>query len=203
MAIACAPFELGTKQDRRSDFTSAQVPLPPGDLVMLAVPHRMAGGTGSRTSRRPTESRAIVNGAFPSAAPVIAPDGLPFLAIINGTAQWLFFRGDVVSATVSAADVLVDTDAEEIAPAIMERRRGGAGRAAGDPCRPGGSSRKRMPPSPRRRRRWPCGPRRRRQFTNLFLAGDWTDTGLPATIEGTLQIGRIRRTLGSCRTRGR
>jgi uncharacterized protein with NAD-binding domain and iron-sulfur cluster len=24
---------------------------------------------------------------------------------------------------------------------------------------------------------------------NLFLAGDWTDTGLPATIEGALQSG--------------
>ncbi len=28
------------------------------------------------------------------------------------------------------------------------------------------------------------------RYPNLFLAGDWTDTGLPATIEGALRSGR-------------
>ncbi|MCH8092407.1 MAG: FAD-dependent oxidoreductase, partial [Proteobacteria bacterium] len=27
------------------------------------------------------------------------------------------------------------------------------------------------------------------EFTNLFLAGDWTNTGLPATIEGAIRSG--------------
>ena len=27
-------------------------------------------------------------------------------------------------------------------------------------------------------------------YPNLFLAGDWTDTGLPATIEGAVRSGR-------------
>jgi uncharacterized protein with NAD-binding domain and iron-sulfur cluster len=30
----------------------------------------------------------------------------------------------------------------------------------------------------------------RTRFSNLFLAGDWTDTGLPATIEGSLRSGK-------------
>ncbi|MDP7544026.1 MAG: FAD-dependent oxidoreductase, partial [Alphaproteobacteria bacterium] len=29
----------------------------------------------------------------------------------------------------------------------------------------------------------------RTSYDNLFLAGDWTDTGLPATIEGAIQSG--------------
>ena len=31
----------------------------------------------------------------------------------------------------------------------------------------------------------------RTQFANLALAGDWTDTKLPATIEGSIRSGEI------------
>jgi zeta-carotene desaturase len=33
-------------------------------------------------------------------------------------------------------------------------------------------------------------PSSKTQFENLFLAGDWTDTGYPATIEGAVLSGR-------------
>jgi uncharacterized protein with NAD-binding domain and iron-sulfur cluster len=33
-------------------------------------------------------------------------------------------------------------------------------------------------------------PVQRTDFSNLFLAGDWTDTGLPATIEGAVWSGQ-------------
>jgi uncharacterized protein with NAD-binding domain and iron-sulfur cluster len=32
-------------------------------------------------------------------------------------------------------------------------------------------------------------PGARTAFANLYLAGDWTDTGLPATIEGAIRSG--------------
>jgi uncharacterized protein with NAD-binding domain and iron-sulfur cluster len=32
-------------------------------------------------------------------------------------------------------------------------------------------------------------PAARTEWSNLFLAGDWIDTGLPATIEGALRSG--------------
>jgi len=32
-------------------------------------------------------------------------------------------------------------------------------------------------------------PKAATAFKNLFLAGDWTDTGLPATIEGSVRSG--------------
>jgi uncharacterized protein with NAD-binding domain and iron-sulfur cluster len=35
------------------------------------------------------------------------------------------------------------------------------------------------------------------QWSNLFLAGDWTDTGLPATIEGALRSGERAAALAS------
>ncbi|CAG9224892.1 hypothetical protein PSP6_490066 [Paraburkholderia tropica] len=33
-------------------------------------------------------------------------------------------------------------------------------------------------------------PSARTRWTNLMLAGDWTATGLPATIEGAIRSGR-------------
>lgn len=33
-------------------------------------------------------------------------------------------------------------------------------------------------------------PSQRTSFRNFFLAGDWTDTGLPATIEGAVWSGQ-------------
>jgi len=32
-------------------------------------------------------------------------------------------------------------------------------------------------------------PQHQTEFANFFLAGDWTDTGLPATIESAVQSG--------------
>jgi uncharacterized protein with NAD-binding domain and iron-sulfur cluster len=38
-------------------------------------------------------------------------------------------------------------------------------------------------------------PSVRTAWTNLFLAGDWIDTGLPATIEGAIRSGEAAATL--------
>ena len=175
------------------DFANGRVELAPGDLVVLAVPHRMAAELIPGL-KAPAESRAIVNGHFRLPTPVSGPDGLSFLAIVNGTAQWLFFRGDVVTATVSAADVLADTDAEDVARRLWKD----VARAINHPEEP-------MPPwrvVKEKNATFAQTPAQvalrsptKTAFTNLFLAGDWTDTGLPATIEGTLRSGELAASL--------
>lgn len=175
------------------DFANAQVPLAPGDLAILAVPHRMAAEL-IPSLQAPSESRAIVNGHFRLPGPVSGPEGLPFLAIINGTAQWLFFRGDVVTATVSAADALADSDAEEVAARLWKD----VALALGMPGEPMPSWRvvkEKHATFAQTPAQVALRPPARTGFTNLFLAGDWTDTGLPATIEGTLRSGQFAASL--------
>ena len=56
-------------------------------------------------------------------------------------------------------------------------------------CRLGRSCASAARHSRRRRRRTQDGPDATTNSRNLYLAGDWTDTGLPATIEGAIRSG--------------
>src|SRR5262245_24887004 len=110
-------FALRGHQVTSLSFIGHDVPVAEDDAVVLAVPHRMAALLVPDLPV-PEGSRAIVNAHYRLPAPVPLHEGLSFLAVLGGTAHWLFFRGDVVSATVSAADNLVDLPAEEIAASI-------------------------------------------------------------------------------------
>jgi squalene-associated FAD-dependent desaturase len=169
-------------------FIGHDVALADGDTVVLAVPHRVAGLLLPDVTV-PEGSRSIVNAHYRLPGPVPLRDGLHFLALLNGTAHWLFFRDDIVSATVSAAEDLVDLPAEEIAARIWAD----VAHAVDAPDAP-------LPPyrivkektatfaqTPEEVARRPAA---KTPYFNLFLAGDWTATGLPATIEGALRSGR-------------
>jgi hypothetical protein len=116
---------------------------------------------------------------------------------VGGLSEWLFAYPDRLSVTISGADRLLEVPREELAtriwvevagltglhpalPAwqiVKEKRATFAATPAQDALRP------------------PC----RTRWTNLFLAGDWTATGLPATIEGALRAGETAAALASCR----
>jgi len=138
----------------------------------------------------PGDACTIVNAFFRLAEP--PPDGLPpILGVLSSTAHWIFRRGDVVSVTVSAADALgVDTTAgENLIAEIWQEVRRALGLAAGTPYLSARINRERRATFDQS----PAGVAKRLQprtmLTNLFLAGDATDTGLPATIEGAIRSG--------------
>jgi squalene-associated FAD-dependent desaturase len=153
------------------------------DVVILAVPPVVAAELvpGLET---PTEFRAIVNAHFRIRPPV----GLaPIIGVVNGTIEWLFAFRDRLSITISAADRLLDVAREMLAQDIWQE----VAAVADLP--------KTLPP-------WQIVRERRATFaatpgedarrpvattawSNLFLAGDWTKTGLPATIEGAIRSG--------------
>jgi hydroxysqualene dehydroxylase len=165
------------------DFGGERIGLAAGDAVVLAVPAPVAAGLLPDLSA-PSEFRAIVNAHYKIAPP---PGQPPILAAINGTVEWLFAFDGRLSVTISGADRLIDTDREVLARNLWAEVAKLAGlppelpawqivkeRRATFAALPGQEAKR--PPS---ETRWP----------NLVLAGDWTRTGLPATIEGAIRSG--------------
>ena len=169
------------------DFGSETTPVGDSDSVVLAVPPVTAASLVPGLTV-PEQSSPIVNVHFLLARPTDLAPELPFIGLIGGTAQWLFVRGRIASVTVSAGSDLVREPAEELAASTWSDV---AKALAMDPqdlprYRVVKEKRATMAQTPSQVRRRPataCG------YRNLFLAGDWIDTGLPATIESAIRSG--------------
>jgi squalene-associated FAD-dependent desaturase len=154
------------------------------DFVVLAVPPKAAGDLVPGLVV-PEGSRAIVNVHFR-----IDEESAPFalIGVIGGLTQWLFVRNDVASVTISAADALVGRDNTAIAAAIWRELLSILDLGSTQPpaCRVVIEKRATFAQTPANMLR---RPDRRTRWRNLLLAGDWTDTGLPATLEGSISSG--------------
>lgn len=166
------------------ETSDGPVALGADDAVVLAVPAWVAADLLPEL-RVPDAFSAILNVHFVAHAD---PGRAGFWGVVGGTAEWIFVRPNIVSVTVSAANRLVDLSAEDIAArvwpdvravlglppemppvrVVKERRATHLANAAQEVLRP--------------------GPRT--DWRNVVLAGDWTATGLPATIEGAIRSGR-------------
>ncbi|MEQ8804881.1 MAG: hydroxysqualene dehydroxylase HpnE [Rhodospirillales bacterium] len=178
-------LDLGDGHLRALDFAGATVVLEPGDQVVLAVPAWAAADLVPGLNG-PEGAHAIVNAHFRLPAPV--PAAPPLVGLVGGTAQWVFLRGDVASVTVSAADDLAADANEAIAIRLWSEVRAALGLADGPlpPWRIVKEKRATISQTPAEDRR---RPQPRTAWRNLVLAGDWTATGLPATIEGAIRSG--------------
>ena len=164
-------------------FGEETVPVAPSDVIVLAVPPRPAAALlpGLKT---PTKFRAIVNAHFRYEPPAGAP---PILGVVGGLVEWLFAFPQRLSITISGADRLVDQPREELAQAIWRDICAASGITAELP--PWQIVRERRATFEATPEQNALRPGATTAFKNLFLAGDWTDTGLPATIEGSVRSG--------------
>jgi squalene-associated FAD-dependent desaturase len=178
-------FSIAGDEVGELKFGTDSVALGAGDVVVLAVPPRPAASLlpGLKT---PSKYRAIVNAHFRFDPPKDAP---PIVGVVGGLVEWLFAFPQRLSITISNGDRLVDMPREELAQAIWRD----VCKAAGLPGEPA------LPPWQivrERRATFEATPEQNAlrpgpvtAYKNLFLAGDWTDTGLPATIEGSVRSG--------------
>ena len=195
LAKAGAHLRFGTRV-RGMTFTNGQitaldvdgsaVTVAPNDRVILAVPAWIAA-TLVPGLTAPPAGRAIVNVHYRLPAAVTGAEPR-IVGVIGGLSQWVFARGDMASVTISAADSVVDDTAEDIAqrcwPEVAAALQIVAD--AEPPSRVVKEKRATFAQTPAAiKHRLPA----RTECANLLLAGDWTATGLPATIEGAIRSG--------------
>jgi hypothetical protein len=164
-------------------FADGETPLGPHDRLVLAVPPWVAAELLPGLVV-PTEHRAIVNGHFRRAPP---PGAEAMIGLIGGTAEWVFAFPDRLSVTVSGADRLTDEPRESLAAKLW------ADVAAAHhlsqalpPWQVVKEKRATFAATPEQEK---LRPKALTAWENVILAGDWTATGLPATIEGALRSG--------------
>ena len=170
------------------DFGTCMETIGPDDAVVLALPPS-AVGTLLPDFTVPEDGHVIVNAHYRlDRPPPPLPLGLPFLGVVGGEAHWIFVRGDVVSVTVSGAGLLAERPSEEIAGRLWHdvARALGIEGAPLPPHRIIKEKRATFVQTPANQRRRPPAATR---WRNLVLAGDWTATGLPCTIEGAIRSG--------------
>ncbi|MFM0508799.1 hydroxysqualene dehydroxylase HpnE [Paraburkholderia sp. RL17-373-BIF-A] len=178
-------FAADNRRVQALNFAAESIALDANQAVILAVSPEIAQ-TLVQGLRAPTRFAATVNVHFA----VEPPFGLPQVTgLLNGTAEWLFAFEGRLSVTVNGAERLLDTPHEALAATVWAE----VAQAASLPVAP-------MPawqvvvekratfaalPDQETRR-----PGTRTRWNNLMLAGDWTATGLPATIEGAIRSGQ-------------
>lgn len=175
----------GDQRVTELQFRSSTLSLSPDDTVVAALPPwSVAIGHVLPSTFNPRPS-PIVNVHYEVDPSLEHP---AMTGITGGTAQWAFTRPGLISVTVSADQDLAGLDQKDIADrlwqdvqaaftlgeislpshrVIVERRATPVQDPAFVSDRPGPQT----------------------SLSNLFLAGDWTDTGLPCTLESAVRSG--------------
>lgn len=189
-ALRSIDFQDG--KARALHFTQERsVTLAPDDRVVLTLPpSRLKSVLPDLIV--PRDDASILNAHFLIDQPERLRALAPITGLINAKTHWIFLRGDVVSLTISAADrlgvmqtepeVLLETLWAEVCGALAL---GDARYLAGRINKERRATFDQSPTEVAKR------PDARTSITNLFLAGDATRTGLPATIEGAIRSGEI------------
>lgn len=167
------------------NFADESIAIDANQAVVLAVSPDIAQ-TLVPGLRAPNRFVATANVHFAVEPPFGLP---PITGLLNATADWLFAVDGRLSVTINAADRWLDTPPEALAKTVWAE----VAQAASLPAEP-------MPawqvvmekratfaalPDQETLR-----PGTRTRWNNLMLAGDWTATGLPATIEGAIRSGQ-------------
>jgi squalene-associated FAD-dependent desaturase len=169
------------------------IPLDQDDAVVLAAPPWVASDLLPGLVV-PEAFEAILNIHYQHEADPSGPlKQAGFIGLTSGTGEWLFMKRGHVSVTISAANNMVGDAAPAIASLVWPNVVDALGlharaKDAMPPYRVVKEMRATFAATAEQEVRRPLA--RTDYAANLALAGDWTSTGLPATIEGAIRSGR-------------
>ena len=186
VTFGCRAMAVTTEGDQVKQIATSLGPieLGPDDRAILALPAPVAQGLLPGLSA-PEAFESIVNLHYRCDAD---PGAAGFVGLLGGTAEWAFVKPGVVSVTISAANRLIDRSASDLAATVWPEV--SAALRIAQPLPPWRVVKEKRAtfaatPAEHRKR-----PGTRIGLANLVLAGDWTNTGLPATIEGAIRSGQ-------------
>ncbi len=113
-----------------------------------------------------------------------------FYGLLNSPLHWVFIKGKHINIVISYADYLADKSKEEILNFVLEELVKYTSVKREDIEHYKVIKEKRatfVPDIATLEKR----PNSKTSYKNLFLSGDWTNTGLPSTIESAVKSGRI------------
>ncbi len=183
------------------EFVDETVDVGDKDQVILALPPTRLRQIMPALDP-PTDDASILNIHYRLGRPVPTQalgDG-PFIGMISSDGQWAFVRDDVISITTSASNALGTDDRpnDDVVSQIWRETQIALDLGDQDYERVRVIREKRATPD-----QSPAGAAKRlnaeTDYANLFLAGDHTDTGVPATIEGSIRSGNRAALLATAR----
>lgn len=167
-------------------FGDGAIEIGKNDAVVLALPPWALAKVWPG-AKVPLEMRGILNAHYRVGR---LPAGTPALSgVVGGRVHWVAVRGDVVSVTVSAADALMEKPGEALARQLWPEVARVLGLGPGRPVPPYRVIKERRATPAQTPAAQALRANPRTGLGNVMLAGDWTATGLPATIEGAVRSG--------------
>jgi hypothetical protein len=176
---------VGRTRAEHLQFRSKYTNLGSDDSVILAIPPWSPALHGFLPKHFTPKPSPIVNAHFHVDAPEADTS---MTGVIGGCAQWVFTRPNLISVTVSGDIALACQSQDAIAEVLwadaqkslnLKPTQRPAGRVIierrATPVQDAGFVKHR--------------PNFDTRLANVFLAGDWVDTGLPCTLESAIKSG--------------
>ncbi|MDH5772412.1 MAG: hydroxysqualene dehydroxylase HpnE [Rhodospirillaceae bacterium] len=163
-------------------FRDQEIDLKTDDALIVALPWAQAHNI-LPSLPKPPEFNPIINVHFKTNSSVQTPQ---MTGLIGSHSHWLFRHKNVASVTISAANQLAQNDSDIIARLVWSEVGNLLGGGNMPEYRVIKEKSATFSASPKVNA---IRPSSASKLENLFIAGDWVATGLPATLEGAARSG--------------
>ena len=171
-------------------FNNEKVRIAKDEFVVLAVTPNVASKILPNL-KVPKKTNCILNIHFKlnkKHKKIKLPENSFFVGVINGTVDWIFKKKNILSITISAANFLNKFDNNKISEIVWSdvKKTFNLGNIEKPKYK---IIREKMATFVQSPKEIYKKPKMHTKYKNICLAGDWIDTGLPATIEGAITSG--------------